>query len=481
MDEDKVTIISTILLVGALFSIGMTGDAAALPVTVDGTIGAGVTEYANSVPVEKSSDLGGFYDPGTSGSFAGGPVNGHDDWTLYWDFDETNIYIAADPLGAGSSVADAEIGVHFLPALGNPNTGVGFTDCTGTFIRILAHQGTGFFSLTCLFIMDPGFTGFTFTGDSGSTPLSAGEIFKQDPISTTITPIEWNIVRADLDRQGDTTYTGDLQCVWFRVSAFDSRGVDNGSGPGSRTIWIKLDQNSPNCEEESAAADHYLGYKVKETKHTDKFEKITVILSDQFETDAVYIVEKPERLYNPVDKNGEGISDEITHLLGYKIKAPKDQPKFETVTNVLVTNQFGDIIVDVKKPKLLLVPSLKDLIAIPDIPNPITINHYKCYDVKVTKDTPKFEKREVTLTDPNFGETKVFEVKKPKHLCVPVDKEGEGIIDPENHLMCYDLKKIKDQPKFEKRNVFTNNQFEPEDLEVKKEHQLCVPSVKTLL
>ncbi len=361
MWSDKVTIISTIFLVGALFSIGMTGDASALPVFVDGAIGP--VEYANSVLVDRTPDvipLGGVYDPGTSGSFTGGPVNGHDDWTLYWDFDETNIYIAADPLGAGSSVADAEIGVHFLPALGNPNTGVGFTDCTGTFIRILAHQGTGFFSLTCLFIMDPGFTGFTFTGDSGSTPLSAGEIFKQDPISTTITPIEWNIVRADLDRQGDTTYTGDLQCVWFRVSAFDSRGVDNGSGPGSRTIWIKLDQNSPNCEEESAAADHYLGYKVKETKHTDKFEKITVILSDQFETDAVYIVEKPERLYNPVDKNGEGISDEITHLLGYKIKAPEDQPKFEK-RNVFTNNQFEPEDLEVKKENQLCVPSVKTL------------------------------------------------------------------------------------------------------------------------
>jgi hypothetical protein len=39
---------------------------------------------------------------------------------------------------------------------------------------------------------------------------------------------------------------------------------------------------------------------------------------------------------------------------------------------------------------------------------------------------------------------------------------------------------MKDDPKFEKRNVFTNNQFGPEDLEVKKQKQLCVPSIKTL-
>jgi len=250
-----------------------------------------------------------------------------------------------------------------------------------------------------------------------------------------------------------------------------------GSSVPYKGLAFNVDLSGPDPIEN----DHYLGYKVKETKHTDKFEKITVILIDQFERDpTTYIVEKPERLYNPVDKNGEGISDEITHLLGYKIKAPKGTDKFEKVTNVLVENQFGEIIVDVKKPKLLLVPSSKDLTSIPDPLNPITVDHYKCYDVKESKDTPKFVKRLVTLSDPNFGETKIFEVKKPKQLCTPVDKNAEGIIDPVNHLMCYDLKKIKDEPKFKKTNVFTNNQFEPEDLEVKKEHQLCVPSIKTL-
>jgi len=229
-----------------------------------------------------------------------------------------------------------------------------------------------------------------------------------------------------------------------------------------------------------SATDHYLGYKVKETKHTEKFQKLTVTLSDQFEMGKIYTVEKPQRLFNPVDKNQEGIIDEITHLLGYKIKAPKGE-KFEKVTNVHVTNQFGELIIDVKKPKLLLVPSSKDLTETPDKLDSITVNHYKCYDVKKTKDTPKFKKQQVTLSDLNFGETKVFEVKKPKHLCTPVDKDGEGIIDKESHLMCYDLKKIKDEPKFKKRNVFTNNQFEPEDLEVKKEHQLCVPSIIDIL
>ena len=61
-------------------------------------------------------------------------------------------------------------------------------------------------------------------------------------------------------------------------------------------------------------------------------------------------------------------------------------------------------------------------------------------------------------------------------LCTPVDKDGEGIVDQENHLMCYDVKKLKGDPKFEKRNVFTNNQFGPDELKVEKQEELCVPS-----
>jgi len=54
-----------------------------------------------------------------------------------------------------------------------------------------------------------------------------------------------------------------------------------------------------------ATTDHYLAYDVKEPKDTDKFQKFTVRLSDQFETNVEYKIEKPDRLYNPVQKTLE--------------------------------------------------------------------------------------------------------------------------------------------------------------------------------
>ena len=60
-------------------------------------------------------------------------------------------------------------------------------------------------------------------------------------------------------------------------------------------------------------------------------------------------------------------------------------------------------------------------------------------------------------------------------LCNPVDKNGEGINDPDNHLMCYEIK-----DKFKQKNIHTHDQFGPETLDTKKIKELCVPSEKSL-
>ena len=67
---------------------------------------------------------------------------------------------------------------------------------------------------------------------------------------------------------------------------------------------------------------------------------------------------------------------------------------------------------------------------------------------------------------------------RPKILCNPVDKNNEGITDPQNHLLCYAVEREDDEDD-EERSVLTFNQFGPEELEVEEEEYLCVPSTKT--
>ncbi len=101
-----------------------------------------------------------------------------------------------------------------------------------------------------------------------------------------------------------------------------------------------------------------------------------------------------------------------------------------------------------------------------------TIDHFKCYKVRGSG----FAGLTVILTD-QFGSTQTSVI-KPAHLCNPVDKNGEGIFDPETHLTCY---KIQDDPRFQRREVVVTNQFGEQTLLVTAPSLLCVPSDKTVV
>ena len=219
---------------------------------------------------------------------------------------------------------------------------------------------------------------------------------------------------------------------------------------------------------------HYLTYRIKAEP---KFDEVDVVLTDQFQT-GTFTVDKRETLLTPVDKNGEGFRDSETHLLGYKLKSGKSgkSDKFEKVKNVRVDNQFGAVIVDVEKPEDLLVPASKSLtdlgVPAPDFLTHL-VNHFLCYKVKLSKGEPDFEPiLGVSLVD-QF-ESKLYDIVKPKRLCTPVDKNGEGIKipeDPEDHLLCYEA---------EHAVIFVNDQFGPAALDTRTKKELCVPSIKTL-
>jgi hypothetical protein len=62
-----------------------------------------------------------------------------------------------------------------------------------------------------------------------------------------------------------------------------------------------------------------------------------------------------------------------------------------------------------------------------------------------------------SLGDQFTVDPKLFDVRKPKALCVPVDKNGEGI----------------------EGQIHTANSFGQERLDTKKEYVLCVPALVT--
>ena len=184
-------------------------------------------------------------------------------------------------------------------------------------------------------------------------------MFVQGAVTTTLLPIEWNLVRTDLVRPGDTTYTGDLQCLWFRASAFDSRSVDNGAGPGARTIWLKFDPTTPNCGETiQVEIDIKPGSDPSSVncKNTEGSVPVAVFGSANFvvstidlnslQLNGVAVTEEHDTIHIE-DKNGDEFPDAVLHLDKIGVcEATSDEAKYplkETADATLTgSNADGD-------------------------------------------------------------------------------------------------------------------------------------------
>ena len=183
---------------------------------------------------------------------------------------------------------------------------------------------------------------------------------------------------------------------------------------------------------------------------------------------------RPARFCNPANKNDEGMGDPTAHLNCYKIREPKLQP-----IDVVVQNQFGEQNLTVVKADSLCVPAEKDL-----VPSELNINHFKCYKVRTTQRTPAFTPRNVSVAD-QF-EDKMASAFTPALLCNPVDKNGEGMPFPENHLTCFKIKDLPGQPTFQPQPIEVTDQFVTEDLNISRRADcsrvrlLCVQSSKRL-
>jgi hypothetical protein len=105
------------------------------------------------------------------------------------------------------------------------------------------------------------------------------------------------------------------------------------------------------------------------------------------------------------------------------------------------------------------------------------LDRYKCYKAKTTKGTPRFEPREVDSED-EF-ETKRLKVRKPIAYCDPAAKGSQAVLDPSARYECFmarDAKTSPRQEKFVRRDVIRDDEFGSQTLTARKSHMLCVPA-----
>jgi hypothetical protein len=197
-----------------------------------------------------------------------------------------------------------------------------------------------------------------------------------------------------------------------------------------------------------------------------------VKLVDRFGTTTVRVAD-PRRVCNPANVAGSDPTapDHETHLLGYRLK--RNGPIVQLPRRQQITNQFGTITVDLVRPEQLLVPSAKSLTGPPAPLDPVTVDHFQCY--RVTRARTRVSG--IPVVD-QLGNLNV-DVKRPRRLCVPVDKadESPGAEQHTNVLTCYDSRVASESQPFEgPHHLFVSNQFGSVTLDRLRPAELCVPS-----
>jgi hypothetical protein len=226
--------------------------------------------------------------------------------------------------------------------------------------------------------------------------------------------------------------------------------------------------------------DHLLGYKVavdtKATPAGTPFPKghFSSII-DQFGPHGTCAVKKQAALYNPADKNGEGIQDSNRHYLSYRVAC--DDKHVDTRT---FFDQFfpAGISIAALKERFVLIPAGKSTTLSSNVfPPPAGTNRYLCYKAKAAPITAVT----VMVQDQFDAAPRAFELTKIQAVCNPAGKDGDdpGAAGDPDHYVCY---KAKPATKLAAPTVRTNtidygaNTFAP-----KKAFELCVPAFKDVV
>lgn len=253
----------------------------------------------------------------------------------------------------------------------------------------------------------------------------------------------------------------------LRAHAYYDRGESQ-----QNQIVIPANASIPICNAIRIDVKHFMCYELDKT-----LVNANVDLADRFGSQTA-LVKNMKRICNPADKNMEDPQavDFPDHLVNYELESPP----FSNI-KVVVSNQFGQETIELQRATRLLVPTRKGDLGVPPLPpagppNPALIDHFRCYSAKGPNPN------QTVLIDDQFNPTASYpvDVKRPRTVCVPVDKNNEGFINANgadgSGLVCYEVR--ADERQEYKGDFIVDNQFTGGPLlrEVHGPRELCLQS-----
>jgi hypothetical protein len=225
-------------------------------------------------------------------------------------------------------------------------------------------------------------------------------------------------------------------------------------------------ESTPNNNPECVGERHFQCYEIKPFA----FARRSASVEDRF-GDGTVTVRAPSALCAPSDKNGEDPSapDDPEHLANFPVTGAAPQAQ-----NIVVTDQFGTVQVDLVRRSSLLVPTAKGLATPPGpLVNPV-IDHFQCYRVRRSPGTPRFSPITGVAATDQFG-AHGLDLLRIRSLCVPANKNDEDPNAPlsPQALLCY---KTRQRVRFGELTPFINDQFVAQQVRLIRRIEFCVPA-----
>lgn len=231
-----------------------------------------------------------------------------------------------------------------------------------------------------------------------------------------------------------------------------------------------------------------------------------VELSNQFSPGFITPVSRLVYHCNPTQKTAtvagavitSPIINPFTHLACFAL--PTLNPATTAGTSlqqpytVQVTNQFGTGQLTTGQPRLLCLPTWKNLAAATALSQPPGLDHYVCYAVTNGANMPlptsavKLQDQFNTALTPPTSTTALLGA--PNFMCLPSLKSPINstvgplpgkLFHPEAHMVCYPVIRAVTSPPAPGGSVIDQNQFGIGKVVVKQLAELCVPSFKTIV
>ncbi len=227
-----------------------------------------------------------------------------------------------------------------------------------------------------------------------------------------------------------------------------------------------------------AQAGNFMCYRAREisTPEMPRFGvRRDVVLSDEFGS-GLFSLRQPFEVCVPAEVNGVGpANSNDAALKGYRLRS-QGANSHTSLAGLMVRNDLEERLLhlDTVRPKNLFIPASHDESAIPSEPSPGIVDHHKCYDVKLGYYSRGYRGMTGVNVEDAFQST-VHNVLRPVRLCNPVNKNGEGIVNSGEHLVCYKTMRVSGSDALPV-SWYVTDQFVSSRLRIARTSVLCVVS-----